>query len=144
MVKPELTNRYIDSGKVRLVWHDFAWIGEESRVAAQGARCAGRQDRFWDYHDTLYLNQRGENRGQFAAANLIGFAAALGLDTESFGSCVAAGEDLTAIQEELSTARTQGITATPYFFLNGRRLVGAGSIDAFARAIDAELSRLGQ
>ena len=108
MVEPELVKRYVDEGKVKLVWRDFAWIGEESRLAAQAARCAGRQGMFWEYHDHLYNNQRGENRGQFAAANLRQFAATLGLDSPSFDSCLEAGEDLPAIQQELATARQRG------------------------------------
>jgi len=74
-VKPELVRRYIDTGQVKLVWHDFAWIGEESRLAAQAARCAGRQGKFWEYHDLLYNRQRGENQGQFSPANLQTYAA---------------------------------------------------------------------
>ena len=53
-------------------------------------------------------------------------------------------EDLPAIQQDLATARAEGITATPSFRLNGQRLVGARSIDAFTQAIDAELAKLGR
>ena len=144
MVEPELAKRYIDEGKVKLVWHDFAWIGEESRLSAQAARCAGRQGKFWEYHDHLYNNQRGENGGQFAAPNLRQFAATLGLDTAAFDSCLERGEDVPAIQQELTAARSEGIAATPSFKVNGQRLVGARGIEAFAQAIDAELAKLGQ
>ena len=144
MVAPELIKRYVEAGKVKLVWHDFAWIGAESRQAAQAARCAGRQGKFWEYHDHLFNNQRGENRGQFSPANLRQFAATLGLDTAKFGSCLERGEDIPAIQQELAAARAEGITATPSFNVNGQRLVGALSVDAFVRAIDAELARAGQ
>jgi protein-disulfide isomerase len=78
-VEPEIKKQYIDTGRAKLVWHEFPWIGEESRQAAQAARCAGAQgaDRFWEYHDYPYYNQRGENRGQFAPANLKAFAVEL-------------------------------------------------------------------
>ena len=144
MVEPELISRYIDTGKVRLIWRDFAWIGDESRLAAQAARCAGRQDKFWEYHDHLFQNQRGENRGQFSAPNLRQFATTVGLDATAFDSCLERAEDLPQIQQELTEARSRGITATPSFLLNGQRLIGARGIDAFAQAIDAELARLGQ
>jgi protein-disulfide isomerase len=143
VVGPEIAKRYIETGQARLVWHDFAWIGEESRLAAQAARCAGRQGKFWEYHDHLYANQRGENQGQFAAANLKAFAGALGLDAAAFGDCLDRKEDLAAIQQGLAEGRSRGVTATPYFLINGQRLV-AGSVEQFARAIDAELARLGR
>ncbi len=68
----------------------------------------------------------------------------LGLEAQPFSECLDRAEDLASIQRELTEARASGVTATPYFLLNGRPLVGAGSIDTFARAIDAELARLGR
>jgi protein-disulfide isomerase len=113
-VEPTIKQRYIDTGQVKLVWHDFPWIGEESRTAAQAARCARAQgnDRFWQYHDYLYHHQRGENAGQFAAANLKAFAAELGLDGPRFNACLDAGQDLPALRQAVQDGRAQGITAT--------------------------------
>jgi len=142
-VAPELVKQYVDTGKVKLVWRDFAWIGDESRQAAQAARCAGRQDKFWEYHDSLFNNQRGENRGQFAVANLRQFASALGLETAAFNACLERAEDIPTIQQELATARARGVAATPSFFVNDQRLVGARGTEAFNQAIDAELARVG-
>ena len=143
MVEPELAQRYLETGKARLVWHDFAWIGEESRLAAQAARCAARQGKFWEYHDHLYANQRGENQGQFAPTNLKSFAGALALDTAAFGDCLDKKEDLPAIQHELAEGRSRGVAATPSFLINGQRLI-SGSAEQFYRAIDGELARLGR
>lgn len=136
--------RYVEPGKVKLVWQDFAWLGEESRLAAQAARCAGEQSMFWEYHDYLYQHQRGINRGQFSPANLQAFASALGLHTDAFNRCLERGADLPAIQQDLAAAREQGITATPTFVINGRRVVGAQSLSQFVTLIEAELARLGE
>ncbi|MEO7195724.1 MAG: thioredoxin domain-containing protein [Pseudonocardiaceae bacterium] len=57
--EPALLTQYVDAGKVRLEWRDFAYLGPES-VAA---RAAGRQGKFWAYHDALYAQQRPENTG---------------------------------------------------------------------------------
>jgi protein-disulfide isomerase len=144
VVEPELARRYIDTGKVRLIWRDFTWIGDESRLAAQAARCAGRQGKFWEYHDYLFHNQRGENRGQFSGPNLRQFATIVGLEATAFDSCLDRAEDLPQIQQELTEARSRGVIATPAFLLNGQWLIGAQGVDAFAQAIDAELARVGQ
>lgn len=142
-MKPQIVKQYVDTGKVRFVWHDFAWIGDESRQAAQASRCAARQGKYWEYHDILYENQRGENQGQFSDANLRQLAAQLGLDAGAFGSCLEKGEDIPAIQQDLTAARGLGIAATPVFIINGQRLAGAQSFDAFARLIDAALAKAG-
>ena len=144
MVEPQLIRQYVETGKVKLIWRDFAWIGQESRRAAQAARCAGQQGRFWEYRHHLYANQRGENQGQFSVANLRAFAAALRLDTGAFNACLDAGGDAAAIQEEFSAARARNVNATPYFFINGGPMIGAGSFSQFSSALDTELRRLGQ
>jgi protein-disulfide isomerase len=144
VVAPEIVKQYVETGKVKLVWHDFAWIGAESRQAAQAARCAGRQGKFWEYHDHLFNNQRGENVGQFSTENLRRFAGDVGLEGGAFSACLERAEDLPAIQQDLATARAEGITATPSFKVNGQRLVGARTVDAFVQAIDAELAKLGR
>ncbi len=140
---PDVVQRYVESGRVRLVWHDFAWIGEESRLAAQGARCAG-ESQFWAYHDLLFARQRGANTGTFARGNLPRFAGERGLDTAAFGACLERGADLAAIQQAVTSGRLAGVTATPTFVVGERRIGGAQGVTRIAAAIDAELARLGQ
>jgi protein-disulfide isomerase len=144
VVEPQLKQTYIEPGKVKLVWHDFTWIGEESRTAAQAARCAGDQGEFWAYHDYLYTHQRGENAGQFSTQNLKSFAAAIeGLDTAAFNACLDSGRDLGAIRQAFEQGRAQGIVATPYFLIDGQPRAGLPSPTQFAALLDAELARVG-
>ena len=129
---------------MKLVWHDFTWIGEESRTAAQAARCAGAQGQFWAYHDYLFSHQRGENAGQFAPENLKRFAAALDLpDLAAFNTCLDAGQDLPAIREAFNQGRARGIVATPYFLINGQPRQGLPTVAQLSSAVDAELARTG-
>ena len=67
---------------------DFAFLGQESFWAANAARCAGEQGKFWEYHDYLYNSQRGENQGAFSKNNLKSFAGALNLDGGKFNACL--------------------------------------------------------
>ena len=129
----------METGKVRIVWRDFPWIGEESRVAAQAARCAGNQGKFWEYHDYLFAHQRGENQGQFGKANLKNFAQQLALDGGAFGQCLDAGADLDMLRGQVRTATASGLRGTPSFKLNGQ-LLGSGTYEQFARAIDQRLA----
>ncbi|MEI7810082.1 MAG: thioredoxin domain-containing protein [bacterium] len=80
---------YIKAGKIKLVSRDFAFLGryaqpyavekDESIKAAEAARCAADQGKFWEYHDYLFAHQNGENKGNFSSLNLKTFAKALGL-----------------------------------------------------------------
>jgi len=85
----QLKETYLKSGETAFLWRDFAFLGEESIRAAEAARCAGEQGKFWEYHDYLFnyiwdnyysKNINGENVGAFSDRNLKSFAAALGLD----------------------------------------------------------------
>ena len=70
---------YIKDGKVKLVSRDFAFLGDESIKAAEAARCAADQGKFWEYHDYLFSHQNGENKGNFSSLNLKTFAKELKL-----------------------------------------------------------------
>jgi protein-disulfide isomerase len=143
-VLPQLIERYVGTGQLRVVWNDFAWIGDESRTAAQAARCAGQEGLFWGYHDLLYWNQRGYNQGQFSSANLKQFAVDLGLSPEPFNACLDAAADISSIRSDLATGRSMGITATPVFIINGQRIAGPQSFETFAQIIDAKLAEAGR
>ena len=80
-VLQQLGPNYIDTGKVKLVFHDFAFIGAESDAAAQAAMCAGDQDKFWMFANDLYQHQGAENSGVFSSSNLKKLAVAAGLDS---------------------------------------------------------------
>jgi protein-disulfide isomerase len=148
-IKPELKARFFDTGIARLVWHDFAWYGRESLTAANAARCAGEQDMFWEYHDVLFVNQRGENQGAFSNENVKFFGEQLGLETASFDQCVDDNRYRDAIDADGSRVRRLGLNGTPSFIIgdpssaSAQRIVGAQSVEVFEQAIEAELIRAG-
>ena len=131
--------RYVEEGTLRIEWHDFAYLGEESRTAAQAARAAQEQGKFWEYHDALYQNQRSINGGTFSNEKLVELAQELGLDLESFESGLTSGRFEEVVQTDLREAQDAGIQGTPSFTINGQRLVGPQSLEAFEQAIEAEL-----
>jgi protein-disulfide isomerase len=125
-------------GKLRLVYRDFPvdTAHPEARRAAEAARCAHDQGKFWDYHDVLFAKAP---RG--APEDLRRYAEQVGLDMEAFERCVSTGAHRTAVQRDVAEGRRLGIAGTPAFFLNGRPLSGAQPLEAFARVIEEELSR---
>lgn len=140
LVEPQLRTTYIDTGKVRLEWHDFPWIGDESREAANAARCAGDQGHFWEYHDLLYRRQAGENQGAFSRDRLKSFGAQLGLVAPTFDACVDSGGHRGAVEDDFSDVRSNGFNGTPTFLVGGQRIVGAQPFEVFKAAIEAALA----
>jgi protein-disulfide isomerase len=138
-IKPELQERFIDTGQVRLVWHDFAWHGRESLTSANAARCAGDQGRFWDFHDVLFSNFSGENNGTFSNENLKRFGDAMGLESEAFHRCVDDDDYGDAVAADMRRVRGLGLNGTPSFTVGDQRIVGAQPIEVFEAAIRREL-----
>jgi protein-disulfide isomerase len=120
----QIAPQYIDSGKAKIVFHNFPFIGAESTLAAQAAECADDQGKFWDYASYLYDHQTGENVGAFSASNLTQFAHDLKLNTDTFSACLNSGEHAAVIAKELKEGEARGVTATPTVVINGQTFVG--------------------
>lgn len=143
-VKPRIEAAYVATGKVRLEWHDFAWMGAESEDAANAARCAADQGAFWPYHDRLYAARVAPNSGTFSRERLIGAAEELGLDVPGFSACVDADTHGAAVRADTAEAARLGMTGTPTFIIGNRTLVGAQPFEVFAAEIDAALAAAGR
>jgi protein-disulfide isomerase len=133
---PELLKRY--DGKVRLVHKDLPLdaIHPQARQAAEAARCAGEQGKFWEYHDKLYANSP-----KAGVEELKSYAKEVGLNAASFDQCFTSGKFRGLVQKDLSEGAQLGLTGTPTFFINGREISGAQPVEAFAAIIDEELGQ---
>jgi protein-disulfide isomerase len=127
------------AGKVKLVYRDFPLesIHPQARRAAEAARCAQDQGKFWDYYDTLFTESP-----KLALDDLKRYAAQVGIDVNKFDECLSGGVHKTAVQEDIDEGTRLGVSGTPAFFVNGRPLSGAQPIEAFARIIEEELTRI--
>lgn len=118
-ILPQIEEKYIKTGKIKFVYNHFAFIGDESTRAAEASECASDQGKFWEYADTLFNSQAGENQGAFSDANLEGFAQKLGLDMNQYKACMADRRHLAKVQQSSTYAQSHGVTGTPTLFVNG-------------------------
>jgi protein-disulfide isomerase len=139
--QPALSERYVNTGQVRFEWHDLAKIGPESVLAARAARAAGRQGRFWQFHDALYAHQAPENSGALTAATLTSLAAGLGLDLDRFTHDVDDPAISAQVDQDGREATRLGITHVPSFLVQDTVLVGTQSEATLRQVIDDELAR---
>ncbi len=137
--EPQINEQYIQSGKVRLGYFHFAFLGPESTWAAEAVECASDQDKFWEYHDKLYDSQSGENQGAFNKDNLKKFAEELELDTNAFNECLDSGKYTQLVQDDSNFSSSIGVRSTPTFLINGQALIGAQPYEIFQQTIDALL-----
>ncbi len=133
-VFPSLAANELATGRAKLVFHDFPFIGPESFLAAGAGRAAARQDRFWDLWATIYANQGPENSGALTRERLVGMARTTGLDVDRFSADMDRAEVGPAIAASAADAARLGVESTPSLIIGGRLLVGASYADV-ARAI---------
>lgn len=126
----ELRDIYGD--RIRHVYRDYPGpTHPHAQPAAEAARCAGEQGKFWDYHDLLF-----ERQSPGAGWDYVGLAQELHLQQDAFLQCLQTGRYRQAILKDLHDGIALGITSTPTFFINGRPLVGARPRSEFQAMID--------
>lgn len=135
----EIEKQYVVAGVVRVEYRHFAFLGKESVQAAQASECAAEQHLFWEYHDILFANQAGENRGAFSNSRLTAFAAQAGLDPDAFATCFEGDRYKAAVEAETNAGRQLGVASTPVFFVGDQQITGAQPFGVFKTAIEAEL-----
>ncbi|MEU4981763.1 thioredoxin domain-containing protein [Streptomyces sp. NPDC021969] len=135
--KPELLRSYVDKGTLRIEWRNFPIFGEESEQAALAGWAAGRQQKFWEFHDVAYGKPRERNTGAFGAENLVAMAREAGIaDIERFQADMASDEARSAVREDQEEGYTLGVTSTPAFLVNGRPILGAQPTETFEEAVE--------
>ncbi len=138
-VIPNLIKDYVNTGKVKLIFKQFPFLGVESESAAEASLCASDQGKFWDFYDYLYGHQGGENSGTFSNDNLEKFASALGLNTSTFNQCLSSGQHKNDVVQDQSDDVAAGINSAPSFFVGSQKIVGAVPYSSIKSVIDSQL-----
>lgn len=138
---PQFRAQYIDTGKVHYTFKEFLTPPEQ--VAAAGflvARCAGK-DKYFTVIDALFRGQQEMFQSGDMRGGLLRVAQSAGMTEEQFNACVQDEAALTALNERVERAIRDGISATPTFLVNGKKVKeGAISIEELSAAI-AEASK---
>ncbi|MBN1965121.1 MAG: thioredoxin domain-containing protein [Anaerolineae bacterium] len=155
----------VRAGDVRFVFVPV--INQSTAAATAGAFCADEQGAFWEMHDLLYANVRVYGYGAFTLEALQADAESLGLDMDTFNTCLveetadgaAIAEpvlnrlyDAAQLWDDLVVAYTTAdgtyeVTGTPTFTFNGEaidwtgdgRRSGSVSIDMIREQIAARM-----
>ena len=133
-VLPKLKEKWIDSGKVKLVFRPFP-RDEVDLHAASVALCAA-PDRFYPFIDAMFASQEqwmaaSDHKGALARVALLG-----GVNKTKFDACY---DDKTVsdslLASRLAASQQLGVDSTPTFFINGKKFDGAPTLDAFEAAL---------
>ena len=129
------------TGKVRFGYAHFAFLGEESILAAQASECAAEQDKFWEFHDLIFTPPADGSRRQLDIKNLKLLAGELELNQADFDTCLDSGKYEDLVNNQTRTFQGIGVSSTPSFIVNGQPVVGAQPFENFQQIIEAELAK---
>lgn len=124
------------SQEIKIIFRDFPLeeLHPGATEAAIAANCAHQQDMYWPMAKRLY-----EEQGQLDILTFDRHAQDLGLDMQKYESCVESDITLKEIRSDQSDALAVGVRQTPVFYINGNRVAGAITYEAFERIIDTTL-----
>lgn len=136
---PELEKRYVDTGKVKFIFHDFV-MDHAGLQAAIIARCMPA-DEFYPFIKILYSNQQAWMMSSNPEGIMISYAKLGGLPEDQAKACLADTKLQDAVVAE-RTASDSKIEATPTFIINGgaEKINGALPVAEFAKVFDKLLA----
>lgn len=143
---PELVKNYVNTGKLKIVFKDFAFLGEDSTTAAEYARA------IWDLYPTqyfawrtaMYKAQDDEGDRGFGDAPSIDKLIRSSfpqMDSAKIKAQIASKKDAydAAIAADRAEGSKMGINGTPGFIIGKTRIDGAEPYAHFTAVIDSLL-----
>lgn len=134
---PELKTKYIDTGKVRLIFREFPF-DPRAEAGFMLARCS--KDNYFPMVDVLFKQQQNWASVDNAKDALLQISKLAGFSQESFEACLTDQkllEDVRAVQKR--GAEEFKVDSTPTFFINGNTYKGALTIAEMSAIIDGML-----
>lgn len=136
--EPQLVERFVSNGTLRLEWRDFPIFGDQSMLAARAGRAAAEQGKFWDFNHAVFAVAPDRGHADLTEDALIGFAEQVGVpDIDKFTAAMRGPTFDAAINADLTQATSLGVPSTPAFIVNGDPILGAQPTEDFERAIEA-------
>lgn len=129
----KLADDFLD--KVSFTYKDFPLpMHARAEKAAEAARCAAKQNKFWEFHDELFRSK------ELDVDQLKAQAKALKLNSDQFDKCLDSGEEAEAVDRDRKEGTRLGINGTPSFFINGHYMSGALDYAALRQIVEQQLA----
>ncbi|MGQ0580533.1 MAG: DsbA family protein [Reyranella sp.] len=135
-ILPDLKKKWIDTGKVNLVYRDFP-LDQVAVKAAQIAECAGK-DKYFGVLDIIFRGQPQWATGADPLAELAKPLRIAGLGEAEIKACLANDAMVNAVLNDYRSGDTLGVNSTPTLFIGGQLYRGSRSVED----IDAALAKL--
>lgn len=124
-----ITNRYPND--IRFIFRNYPVIDDNSSMLAQASLCANEQNKFWQFHDRLFMNT--ETIADLESLKAIALKS--GLNWTALTTCISSEKYGNQVMSDMSDALDAGVAGTPTFFINGSKLEGAVTLTTWEEII---------
>jgi len=140
-VKPQIDGILVESGQAQFVFYDFPLIAihPNAFLAARAARCAADQDKYWEYHETLFRNQARWSSASMPSSAFEDYASDVGIDAGPFKACLNSDKYADVVTANMELGARMGVSGTPSVFLNANgvtRKLNSYDFASLAQAIE--------
>lgn len=142
---PLLQKKYIDTGKVKLVFRDFPLgfhdpLATEQAMAAECVREQTDDETYFAYHDLIFETTNSNGKGM-QKDQLYDLAEQVGVDKAEFTECLDSEKYKDEVAKDMVDGQSAGVSGTPGFLINGQLVSGAQPFSVFEQIIEAELNK---
>jgi protein-disulfide isomerase len=131
-----LKAEYVETGRIRWLTVPFS-LSAQTAPAAEAALCAAEQDAFEAFHQRMFEVQ--DDPTALTPTAFLAAAANLGLNTETFNTCLTSNRYQGIVADNNRAATRAGVKATPSFFINGVLLEGNYPLETFRQRLESLL-----
>lgn len=111
-------------------------LHRQACLAARASLCAHQENKFWEYHDLIFKNQRRLSKSKF-----LDLAKLLEIDRNQFNACLDSEKINNLVLEDIELAKKNKVSGTPSIFVNGRKLRAWGHRGILRAIIEEEIKR---
>lgn len=138
--KPTFDKDYISTGKIQLIFVDYPFLGDDSYPTAYASYCAEEQGMYWEFHETVYLNQGEMNDGWAQADNIRELSEQSGLNMEMFDQCMSSVDHKKNLDRNIAIGDENNVNQTPTFMIisdgSVQKIEGKQPIEVFEKVIE--------
>lgn len=142
-VLPRLIEDYVKPGKLRIVFKDFQFLGNDSQTAALAGRAVWETspDKFYEWHHAMFEHQDGENSGWGSKDDILALTKSLGIDSAKVEQLMTdkAAIYRKTIDADLAEGNAFGVQGTPGTIIGRQFIAGAQPLGAFRAAVEAAM-----
>ncbi len=126
-VLPEIKKKWVDTGKVKLIYRDFP-LDQTAVKAAQLAECAGN-DKYFGVIDVIFSTQAKWAVASDPIAELAKLLRIAGMGDAEVKACLANDAVQNGVIADYRSGEVLGVDSTPSLFINGEQFKGARSVE---------------